>query len=605
MPFVILGPLGYEDPDTWIKIPQGNSAVVLAVLLVNAGRVVPVDTLVDEVWGEMPVGTARKQIQILVSGLRRRLSKLGDVIETADTGYTVRVESVDVDAWTFERRLAEARAAAGRGEPHRPASLYRQADRLWRGPHALADVRTGTLEAEALRLSDLRDTAVMERVDVELELGWHDALAVELSPLVREDPLNERLRGQLMLALHRSGRRAEAIDVYHDGLKTFEDVLGHPLGPDLRRLHQRITRHDAEPGRSGSRPRHVPRVLPSGACRLIGRGAELDAIRHALTPDASDAVQAVCVTGRPGVGKTALAVAAAHELAPAYPGGTLYADLGGDPPPASVLSCFLRSLDVPEDDVPREPHRLVESFQRATADRRVLIVLDGVPSADRVEPLLPSGPGNGMIITSRVALAELSGAVRLPLGALSPSDSHSLLAESIGTRRVEAEPEEAEALAHLCEGLPLALRTVGARLAAAGHRPLRWLRDRLADERNLLDELRFGALSVRASLQSALTPTTDTEAGVLRAVSTLGPRGFGAEEVAELAGMPLRETEDLLDHLTSLHLLDTDDGATFRCPRLLLTLLNEDRRAEGATARGGASRAGWTPSTDACCTAPT
>ncbi|WP_116243826.1 AfsR/SARP family transcriptional regulator [Nocardiopsis sp. FIRDI 009] len=584
MPFVILGPLGYEDPDKWIRVPQGNSAVVLAMLLVNAGRIVPVDTLVEEVWGEMPVGTARKQIQILVSGLRRRLAKLGDVIETVGAGYTIRAGSTDVDAWAFERHLAEARAAVDRGEPHLAASLYRQADRLWRGPHALADVRTPTLEAEALRLGDLRGTAVLERVDVELELGWHDALAVELGPLVREDPFNERLRGQLMLALHRSGRRAEAVDVYHDGREIFEDALGRPPGPELRRLHQRITQHGAEPSRPVDRPRHVPRALPAGACRLIGRGAELDTIRHTLTSGVPDAVRAVCVTGRPGVGKTALAVAAARELAPAYPDGTLYADLSEDPAPEHVLTRFLRSLGVPEDDVPGEPHRLTEAFQRVTADRRVLVVLDGVPSADRLEPLLTRGTGNGMIITSRLALAELAGVVRLPLGALSRSDSHAFLAESIGTRRVAAEPEAADALAHLCEGLPLALRTVGARLAAAEHRPLRWLRDRLTDERNLLDELRFGALSVRASLESALAPATDTEAGVLRAVSTLGPRGFGVEEVADLAGMPRRETEDLLDHLTSLHLLDTDDGTTFHCPRLLLTFLNEERREERATA---------------------
>ncbi|MEV2276277.1 transcriptional regulator [Nocardiopsis sp. NPDC049922] len=595
MPFVILGPLGYEDPSRWIRVPQGNSAVVLAMLLVNTDRVVPVDSLVAEVWGDMPVETARKQVQILISGLRRRLSPLGDVIGTVATGYTLRVGTEDVDARVFEQRVAEARAAVGRGEPHLAASLYRQADRLWRGQAALADVRTETLEAEALRLGALRGQALMERVDVELELGWHDALAVELDPLVREDPLNERLRGQLMLSLHRAGRHVEAVEVYQDGRELVEETVGRPLGPGLRRLHQRIARHDANLGHPADRPRRVPRDLPAGACRLIGRDAELDTIRRALTPEAPDAVPAVCVTGRSGMGKSALAVAAAKDLASAYPDGTLYVDLAREPNPPRVLTGFLRDLDVPDADIPGDPDRLTEAFRQATAELRVLVVLDGVPSADLVEDFLPTGWGNGMIITSRVALAELSGPVRIPLGALSPSASRAFLAEAIGGRRVEAEPEDAGALAHLCEGFPLALRTVGARLTAADHRPLRWLLTRLADEGNPLDELSFGALSVRSALAATHSLATDAQRSLLRRLAELGPRGFGAEDAAHLAGIPHREAEDLLDQLASLYLLDTDDGTTFRCPRLLLTFLTEHRRA-GAAAEAEHDAAGCTAS---------
>ncbi|MFI6577137.1 BTAD domain-containing putative transcriptional regulator [Nocardiopsis sp. NPDC050513] len=583
MPFVILGPLGYEDPSRWIRVPQGNSAVVLAMLLVNSGRVVPVDSLVAEVWGDMPVETARKQVQILISGLRRRLSPLGDVIGTVATGYTLSVGAEDVDARVFERRVTEARTAVGQGEPHVAARLYRQADRLWRGPAALADVRTDTLEVEALRLADLRGQAVMERVDVELELGWHDTLAVELDPLVREDPLNERLRGQLMLSLHRAGRHAEAVEVYQDGRELFEETVGRPPGAGLRRLHQRIVRHDANLVRTGDRPRRIPRDLPAGACRLIGRDAELATIRRALTAEAPDAVSAVCVTGRSGMGKTALAVAAANDLASVYPDGTLYVDLAREPDPHRVLTGFLRDLGVPDADIPGDPDRLTEAFRRATAELRVLVVLDGAPSADLVEVFLPTGWGNGMIITSPVALAELSGAVRVPLGALSPSASRAFLAEAVGGRRVEAEPEAAGALAHLCEGFPLALRTLGARLAAADHRPLRWLLTRLADGDGPLDGLGFGALSVRASLAATHSLATEAQRPLLRRLAELGPRGFGAEDAAHLAGIPLREAEDLLDQLASLHLLDTDDGTTFRCPRLLLAFLAEHRPARAGS----------------------
>jgi DNA-binding SARP family transcriptional activator len=243
MQFALLGPLEVRDGDRAIQIARGKPRALLALLLLSPGRVVPVERLIDELWGETPPATAATALQVYVSGLRKALGE--GTIATHEAGYAIQVAPEAVDVNRFEQLRAEARDA----DAERAAALLAEALGIWRGP-ALADV---PLPREAARLEELRLGATEERIDAELELGAHEELVPELEGLVREHPFHERVRRQLMLALYRAGRQADALAAFADARKTFVDTLGVDPSPMLQELQHAILRQDASLARPSDR----------------------------------------------------------------------------------------------------------------------------------------------------------------------------------------------------------------------------------------------------------------------------------------------------------------------------------------------------------------
>jgi DNA-binding SARP family transcriptional activator len=294
MQFALLGPLEVRDEGRTIEIARGKPRALLALLLLSPGRVVPVERLIDELWGDAPPATVATALHVYVSGLRKALGE--GTIATHEPGYVIQVAPEAVDLHHFEQLRTEARAA----DPERAAALLAEALAIWRGP-ALADV---PLPREAARLEELRLGATEERIDAELELGAHEELVPELEGLVREHPFHERLRRQLMLALYRAGRQADALAAFADARRTFVDTLGVDPSPMLQELQHAILRQDVSLAPSTDRTT-VATVLfldlgvrgevEATADRALAAAEEQLSAQHALRiePGLADALLAV------------------------------------------------------------------------------------------------------------------------------------------------------------------------------------------------------------------------------------------------------------------------------------------------------------------------
>ncbi|HSC90965.1 MAG TPA: AfsR/SARP family transcriptional regulator [Gaiellaceae bacterium] len=240
--FRLLGPLEALDGDRRLPLGGGQQRALLALLLLEANRVVPAERLVDELWPEGPPQTAATAVQVYVSRLRKALGPAA--IATRGRGYVVEVEDGRLDLQRFEALAAAGRRALAEGDAERAATLLRDALAEWRGP-PLADLAGEAAAAPAIaRLEALRVSAIEDRAEADLALGRHAELAEELEALVAGNPHRERLRAQLMLALYRAGRQAEALAVYREGRRALVEELGIEPGPALQRLEQAILVHD-------------------------------------------------------------------------------------------------------------------------------------------------------------------------------------------------------------------------------------------------------------------------------------------------------------------------------------------------------------------------
>ncbi|WP_241480157.1 AfsR/SARP family transcriptional regulator [Nocardiopsis halotolerans] len=537
--FRVLGPVEVEGEDGPVRVPPGRQQVVLSALLLELNHVVSTDRLVDVLWHHDPPETARTQVQICVSRLRRLLPPAIATIHTRPPGYVLSAPAESVDAQLHRLGMRDAAELVREGRDTEAAALLRSTVALWRGP-ALSGTDNEVLRSEALRLQEERMDAIEAYLDIELRLGHHARLVSEITALVEAHPLRENLRAQLMLALYRSGRQAEALEVYRVGRELLVDELGLDPGTRLRDMESAILAGDpgldppvaavpppepsaaAPPGRedgehTGAAPEAPPRApsrapapevtpyqLPTAAADFVGRDDVVATVEDALV-GAEGAVGVAVLVGRPGVGKSATAVRVARVLADDhYPDGQLYCDMRGTREthlePADVLARFLRALGVPGQAIPEDVDERAAMYRGILAARRVLVVLDDAADEGQIAPLVPGGAGCGVIVTSRARLTGLPGSTLVEMDILSDDASLELLARVLGRNRVEAEPEAARALVHAVGQLPLALRIVAARLAARPHWPLAGMVNRLADERRRLDELSHGDMTVRASL---------------------------------------------------------------------------------------------------------
>jgi DNA-binding SARP family transcriptional activator/tetratricopeptide (TPR) repeat protein len=482
MQFGLLGPLVVRCGETVVAVQAGKQRAVLAALLLNANRVVPVDALAETLWGSAVPPSARVTVQNNVARLRKALGQEGrSRIRTQARGYVISVDTSELDVTQFETLLGAARQAARDGLWDAAAAEARAGLALWRG-EPLADVESELLTSrEVPRLADLRLQAVEMRVEADLHLGRHAEVSGELRQLTAAHPLRDHLHALLMLALYRAGRQGEALAAYQAARRVLAEELGTEPGPELRSLHQQVLAADpaldlseSEPPAAGPEPA-APRELPAGVRHFTGRAGELAALTSLLDePAAGRGIVVIsAIGGTAGVGKTALAVQWARQVAGRFPDGQLYVNLRGydqgEPVPAAdALAGFLRTLGVPGTDIPDEVEERARQYRSKLAGRRVLVLLDNARDGEQVRPLLPGDSGCAAVVTSRDALAGLvaaEGARRLDLDVLPLGDAVRLLRSLIGPR-AEADPEAVIELAGLCARLPLALR-IAAELAVA------------------------------------------------------------------------------------------------------------------------------------------
>jgi DNA-binding SARP family transcriptional activator len=627
--FGLLGPLLVHDGTRPLPVSAPQQRVLLAALLLSAGRVVSVDALAEAMWEGQPPAGARGALHSAVQRLRSTLGPAGaDLVETRPPGYLITVEDGELDVRAFSLLAARGHVAAEAGNWAQAADLLREALGLWRG-EPLADVPSQLLrDREVPPIEDQRLQALVARIDADLHLGRHGEVVAELRQLVKAHPLQEQFHAQLMMSLYRSGRQADALAAYQDVRRVLADQLGIDPGPELTVLHQRILAADGElllaadgelpspaaeplgvpvpgPGdRAAVRDHVVPRQLPAATRHFAGRAAALKVLGRLADEAAgtSPATVIAVIDGTAGIGKTTLALRFAHQVAGRFPDGQLYVNLRGFDPagppvtPAEAIRLFLDALAVPAARIPAGLDAQAGLYRSVLSGKRMLVLLDNARDVDQVRPLLPASPGCLVIVTSRSQLTSLvaaEGAFPLTLDVLADPDAHELLARHLGSSRVAEDPAATDELIQLCAGLPLALSIAAARSASQPSLSLAALSAELRDAGGRLDALDAGhaATNVRAVLSWSYQQLNASAGRLFRLLGLHAGPDVSAAAAASLAGQPLSEARRDLGELTRAHLLTEHAPGRFGSHDLLRAYAGElagsvDSEAERRAATG-------------------
>ena len=450
--FSLLGPLTAAVDGTPIELGGQKRRALLAALLLKADGVVTRDDLIDALWGEDPPDTARNTLQVYVSQLRKLLPE--GLLETTPAGHRLAIDPGAVDVFEFERLTQAGRSALTIGDAAGAAETLRRALDLWRGSP------TDLPQLEVLRLEELRLTALEDRTDAELALGRHVQLVGELERLVAEQPLRERVRGQLMLALYRSGRQADALAVYQRARRTLVEELGIEPGESLRKLERAILEQDPA---LNVHPAATARRIPTPPTPLLGRERELDGLADLVR---SSTTRLLTLTGIGGIGKTRLALELVRRLAPEFRHGACVATLANVRDPAHVTRAILEALELPETASPPD-----EQLAAGLRDSELLLLVDNfeqvLPAAASIARLLDATPKLKIVATSRAPLrvaAEREYAVP-PLADEEAAELFISRAQAANAN-FDLSEQNAAAVAELCarlEGLPLAIELAAAR----------------------------------------------------------------------------------------------------------------------------------------------
>jgi DNA-binding SARP family transcriptional activator/tetratricopeptide (TPR) repeat protein len=614
--FGLLGPLLIEDPaGQVIAVRAAKQRIVLAALLLSPNAVVSLEGLADALWDARPPQNAPAVVRTYVMRLRRALGDASARIVSQPAGYCLLLhEPADLDLAEVKHLQEAARAAAQDGQWQHASTVLDRALSMWRGA-PLADVFSESLRsAELPRLQDLRLELAEARIEAALHLGRHGDVITELRALAAEHPLRERLRAQLMLACYRSGRQAEALEVYRTTRAALIGELGVEPGHELQLLHERILAGDlrlaltapapaAAPGVAPPGPARgtavpgVPRQLPASIRHFTGRQAALAGLTRLAdeVPSSPGTVVISAIGGAAGIGKTALALHWAHREAERFPGGQLYVNLRGFGPSGEPMSAaeatrgFLDSLGVPTGQMPAGQAAQAGLYRSRLAGRRMIIVLDNARDEEQVRPLLPAAPGCLVLVTSRnqlTGLAAAHGAQLISLDALTSGEAAELLTRRLGAERVAAEPEAAAALAARCAGLPLALNMVAARAAARPGFPLAALAAELRDSRTRLDALASSDTDadVRAAFTWSYRTLSAPAARIFRLLGLHPGPDQSAAAAASLGNLPDDQARALLEQLADAHLVVEHRPGRFSCHDLLRVYAAEQARATDSEA---------------------
>jgi predicted ATPase/DNA-binding SARP family transcriptional activator len=558
--YSLLGPLSVSRDGTEVALGGEKRRALLAVLLLEANNVVSRDRLIDALWGDEPPETARNTIQVYVSQLRKLLPD--GALDTAPPGYRLTVEPDAVDLFEFVRLAEEGTTTLGTGDAAGAAQTLRAALDLWRGP-PLADLAWEPFaHAEVARLEELRLAALEDRIDADLALGRHGQLIPELERLVAEQPLRERLRAQLMLALYRAGRQADALAVYQRARRTLVDELGIEPGQALRDLERKILAHDASLDPPQAVAGRARRRAPTPVTPLLGRERELAAIADLVRDDDT---RLVTLTGIGGIGKTRLALELVRRLGAEFQRGSAVATLAQLRDPALVAREILEALEIPE--TAEDPE---DVLTRALADAELLLLVDNfeqvLAAAPAIARLLEAAPRVKAIATSRAPL-HIAAEREFPVPPLAEDEA----AELFIARAQAANPQfqlseqNAAAVAELCarlDGLPLAIELAAARTKIL---PPATLLSRLGNRLELLTGGRRDAPQHQQTLRMTLDWSYDLlEPVVQRLFAQLGVFAGGctltsAEAVCDADGSVLEGLTALVDE-SLMRQRETKDG---------------------------------------------
>ncbi|MFC0623171.1 AfsR/SARP family transcriptional regulator [Kribbella deserti] len=534
-----------------MSLPPGQARILLASLLLAVNQPVSPDLLVDRLWPERPPARPYGTLHTYVSRLRRVLG--ADRIETEPAGYLLRAHERNIDLHQF-RTLRNQAAAAG--VPAEELRLLRAALALWRG-RPFGDLTSTWLDRDVVpQLTEEWFGATERRIDLELAAGPPGGLIAELSELTRQYPTREALWFRLIDALRRCGRRAEALDRYHEVRTILRDELGIDPSPELDQLYRSML------GGEIRRRADPIRQLPHDIRTFVGRDAELNALDR-LDHEQASATRIVTIDGAPGTGKTTLAVHWAHRKAADFDDAQLYLNLRGYGPgdpigPADAAAMLLRALGVAGETIPDKVEERSALLRSTFAGRRVLLLLDNARDADQIRPLLP-GSGSLVIVTSRNQLRSLAirdGARRLTLRSMEPGQAVELLAATIGRDRVAAEPEASQDLVGLCDRLPLALAIVAERAQRAA--TLAEVVAALGDAQARLAHFDGGdpQSDLSAALSWSYRALPPVAAAMFRLLGLHPSSDISLPAAAALAGLPLPRARASLDQLVAVHLVD-------------------------------------------------
>ncbi|GAA1346917.1 AfsR/SARP family transcriptional regulator [Saccharothrix algeriensis] len=512
----LLGPVELVAADgVAVRLGAAKRRTVLAALALELNRVVSGDRLLSLVWDGAPPPQARAALQGHIAQLRKVLVG-GVALVTRAPGYVLTGDRAAVDVFRFEDLVAGARDAAD--EP--AVAQLTGALALWRGP-VLADVPGAEVrEPVSARLEELRLVAVQELATRLFRLDRAADAVSGLRDAVTAHPLREALVARLVLALHWTGRQAEALELFHRTRERLADELGVDPGPELREAYRTVLAGDTAPKPVGRGP--APAQLPREHRGFVGREPELADLAEGLRGDSPIGL----LVGPAGVGKTALALRWAHRAAVDFPDGQLFVNLRGfdetEPlDPRAALVGFLRALGLTDSQIAVDLEAQAAQYRSLLAGRRVLVLLDNARSAEQVRPLLPGSAGCLVLVTSRHRLDDLvvtEGAAALHVQTLPEESAESLLAAVLGRHRTDQEPAAVAELVALCDRLPLALRIAGARLASRPRWTIQSLVDELRDEQHRLSalELPEAGRGVHAALAVSYRELPEGAARLLR-----------------------------------------------------------------------------------------
>lgn len=564
--FALLGQVRAWRDGVELDLGSRQQRAMLAVLLLREGRPVPVDEAARELWGEDVPRGAAGTVRTYVYRLRRILGAGGPrLITSAGSGYVLAVDPLAVDVGLFRHHLHRAREALRSGDASSAAAGLRAGLALWQGT-PLSGAPGPGFDDHRVRLEQMRSAAVVDELAVSIELGCHDEAVSELTALVSRHPLRERLWELLILALHRSGRRAEALEAYRDIRRLLREELGLEPGAGLSELHARILAVDAPASSAEPVVATTPAQLPSDTADFVGRSPEITWITDRLL--CPDGPALVGITGFAGMGKTALATHVARAVRHHFRDGQLFATLSrpGHPPvdPGEILAGFLAAFGIGRDRLPAALGERSALWRTLLTARRILVVLDDADSSEQVLPLLPAAPSSAVIVTSWRRLMDLPGLRSLAVGPLADEDALALLGRLAGRERLRAEPDAAEGIVAECSAQPLAVRISAARLLARPRETVREVHRQMCDDFASPVVLDEDCRAANARFEWAMSRLAPELAVACHRIALCDRELLDVPAVAPLLGTEGAEARRILEALVGVHLLEAVGEGRYR-----------------------------------------